>query len=62
MHIDKRLNSHDLFSDDFYIATPPKVETFVIVKRPRVGVDYAKHWATRHLRFYIKGNPFVSRA
>jgi len=24
-------------------------------------VDYAKHWAKRLLRFYIKGNPFVSR-
>jgi len=33
----------------------------VIVKRPRVGVDYARHWAKRHLRFYIKDNPFVSR-
>jgi DNA-3-methyladenine glycosylase len=32
-----------------------------IVKRPRIGVDYAKHWARRHLQFYIKGNPFVSR-
>jgi len=33
----------------------------LIVKRLRIGVDYAKHWARRHLRFYIKGNPFVSR-
>jgi len=24
-------------------------------------VEYAKHWAKRHLRFYLKGNPFVSR-
>jgi DNA-3-methyladenine glycosylase len=34
---------------------------FVIAKRPRVGVDYAGHWAKRLLRFYIKGNPWVSR-
>jgi DNA-3-methyladenine glycosylase len=61
MHIDKRLNAHDLLSDDFYIAAPPKTEPLVIAKGPRVGVDYAKHWAKRHLRFYIKGNPFVSR-
>jgi len=33
----------------------------VIIKRPRIGVDYARHWARRHLRFYLKGNPFVSR-
>jgi DNA-3-methyladenine glycosylase len=59
--IDKRLNGHDLLSDDFFVAEPESAETFSIIKRPRVGVDYAKHWAKRHLRFYIKGNPFVSR-
>lgn len=61
LRIDKRLTGHDLLSDDFYITAPPKAETFSIVKRPRVGVDYAKHWARRLLRFYIKDSPFVSR-
>jgi DNA-3-methyladenine glycosylase len=61
MHIDRRLNGHDLLRDDFFIAAPPKREKFTIVKRPRIGVDYAQHWAKRHLRFYIKGNSFVSR-
>ncbi|MHB8622132.1 MAG: DNA-3-methyladenine glycosylase [Sulfuricaulis sp.] len=61
MRIDKRFNGHDLISKNFYIAAPVKAEPLVIVKRPRVGVDYAGHWARRHLRFYIKGNPFVSR-
>ena len=61
MNIDRRLNAHDLLSDNFYIATPRQTEVLVIVKRPRVGVDYARHWAKRYLRFFIKGNPFVSR-
>lgn len=61
MGIDKHLNGHDLLSDEFYIATPLNSDSFITVKRPRVGVGYAKHWAKRHLRFYIKGNPFVSR-
>lgn len=61
MLIDKRLNSHDLLSDDFYITMPQRNERLVLVKRARVGVDYARHWAKRHLRFYLKGNPFVSR-
>jgi DNA-3-methyladenine glycosylase len=61
MNIDKRLNAHDLQSEDFYIAAPPQAEPMVIVKCRRVGVDYAGHWAKRHLRFYVKGNPFVSR-
>jgi len=61
LRIDRRLNARDLLSDDFYIAAPPKDENFEIVKRPRVGVDYAGRWAKRRLRFYIRGNPFVSR-
>lgn len=61
MRIDKTLNGQDLLSDHFYIATPEKTERFTITKRPRVGVDYAKHWAKRLLRFYIKGNKFVSK-
>jgi DNA-3-methyladenine glycosylase len=61
MDIDQRLNGHDLLSDDFFIAADTKKETFSIVKRPRVGVDYAGHWAKRLLRFYIRDNPFVSK-
>jgi DNA-3-methyladenine glycosylase len=61
MEIDRRLNGHDLLSDDFYIAAPANMEVFKMVKGPRIGVDYAKHWARRHLRFYIKGNAYVSR-
>jgi len=61
MRIDRRLNAHDLLSDDFYIAAPTTSEPLEIVKRPRVGVGYAGHWARRHLRFYAKGSPFVSK-
>jgi len=61
MGIDQRLNAHDLLSDDFFITAPARTERFVIVKRPRVGVDYAGAWAQRHLRFYLQGSPFVSR-
>ncbi|HYA37072.1 MAG TPA: DNA-3-methyladenine glycosylase [Candidatus Methylomirabilis sp.] len=61
MKIDKRFNGHDLISDGFYIARPAATERFSIVKRPRVGVDYAEHWARRPLRFYIKGSPYISK-
>ena len=61
MQIDLRLNGHDLVSDDFFIADPPDAGAPKIVKRPRVGVDYAGRWARRLLRFYIRGNPFVSK-
>ena len=61
MKIDRRLNAHDLTSDSFFVAEPDIAEKIPIVKRPRIGVDYAGRWARRRLRFYIKGNPFVSR-
>jgi len=72
MDIDRRLNGQDLLGDSFFIAEPdssavgrasPRIAhaPFGIVKSPRVGVDYAKHWAKRHLRFCINGSPFVSQ-
>jgi len=61
LDIDRRLNGRDLLGDDVFITPPAAAEIFTIVKRPRIGVDYAKHWAKRRLRFYIRGNPFVSR-
>lgn len=61
MNIDTRLYGHDLLSDDFYIAKLDHSPPVAIVRTPRVGVDYAKHWARRLLRFYVKGNPYVSR-
>jgi DNA-3-methyladenine glycosylase len=62
MGIDRKLNGHDLLSNDFYIASDGSAGKIAIVRRPRIGVDYAGHWAKRHLRFYIKGSPFISRA
>lgn len=61
LQIDKQHNGHDLTSEPFYIAEGPDTQPFTIVKKPRIGVDYAKHWARRLLRFYIKNNAFVSR-
>jgi len=61
MDITRHLNGHDLLSDDFFIAEPGHSMELRIAKGPRIGVDYARHWAARHLRFYLRGNPFVSR-
>jgi DNA-3-methyladenine glycosylase len=40
----------------------PGIDAGEIVCRPRIGVAYSGVWAERLLRFYIRGNPFVSRA
>ena len=62
MAIDRRMNGHDLLSDELHIADAPPLPAAAIVSRPRIGVDYAGRWARRRLRFYVKGNRFVSRA
>lgn len=61
MQIDRRCNGKDLLSEDFFVAADADTASIKVVKRPRIGVDYAGAWASRHLRFYIKANPFVSR-
>jgi DNA-3-methyladenine glycosylase len=62
MGIDRSLNGHDLESDDFFIAEGKEAEGITVVERPRIGVKYAGAWADKLLRFYVKGNPFVSKA
>jgi DNA-3-methyladenine glycosylase len=61
LEINKSLNNHDLVSDNFFVAAPTAKPKITIVKKPRIGVPYAKHWARRLLRFYIKNNPYVSK-
>lgn len=61
MRIDVRLNGADLLGDDIFVADMGENERFSIAKGPRIGVGYAGNWAKRHLRFYIRGNKFVSR-
>jgi DNA-3-methyladenine glycosylase len=60
MLIDRSLNGCDLQSSHFYIAEG-ETEKFSIVKSKRIGVSYAKHWAHRLLRFYIKNNLYISK-
>jgi DNA-3-methyladenine glycosylase len=61
LQINRNQNGHDLTSADFFIAHPGPSERFRIVRRPRIGVQYAGPWAEKPLRFYISGNPYVSR-
>lgn len=61
MGIDKTLNGHDLLSDDLFITNSDSSLPIRIIEAPRIGVDYAKDWAAKPLRFYIEGNPYVSK-
>ncbi len=60
--IDRTLNGHDFVSPDLFLALgDSETKPRSIVARPRIGVDYAGAWAEKPLRFYLAGNPFVSK-
>lgn len=50
----------DLCGDRLYICRPDKPEEFGVVRCPRINIDYAEEARDWDLRFYIKGNRFVS--
>jgi DNA-3-methyladenine glycosylase len=63
--IDRALDGSDLrTSSDLWIeqvrARPLPDDR--IADGPRVGVAYAGSWASRRLRFWVRGNPHVSRS
>ncbi len=61
MGIDRSHYGQDLVGEELFIAQPPEDAHFTIASSARIGVDYAGEWAAKPLRFYIQGNPCVSR-
>lgn len=60
--VDKALNAKDLQGDEIWIEESDLVfEPNAIISSPRVGVDYAGDDAFLPWRFYVKGNPYVSK-
>jgi DNA-3-methyladenine glycosylase len=60
MGIDKRLNGADLTGNTLWIEDRG-LTVEAIEASPRVGVDYAGDYRDKPWRFYIRGNPHVSR-
>jgi len=59
MNIDGRFNGWDLTKGELLcVAEAPRTENFEIVATHRIGI---KRGLEKKWRFYIKGNPFVSR-
>ncbi|MCX7904366.1 MAG: DNA-3-methyladenine glycosylase [Caloramator sp.] len=58
-NIDKALNGHSLLSDEIYVLD--NQEDFEIVAGKRIGIDYAEEAKDFEWRFFIKGNPYVSK-
>ena len=62
--VDRALDGHDLtLGQGLWLAAAPSGESFgaEIASGPRIGVDYAGEWAARPWRFWVSGNPAVSR-
>jgi DNA-3-methyladenine glycosylase len=60
--IDRALDAADLLGSRVWIEPRDRSLPLLGVARgPRVGIDYAGPWAAMPWRFWIRGNPFVSR-
>jgi len=57
--IDRALNGTDLLRGPLRLAWGEAPDE--VVRRPRIGVDYAGAWAARPLRFLVRDDPHVSR-
>ena len=64
MAVDRSLDGHDLTSGEgLWLAAPPeRAVVGAISEGSRIGVEYAgEGWSTRPWRFWLSGNPSVSR-
>lgn len=59
-NIDKTLDKEDLCKDRLYLR-PRQDENFNIIETTRIGIDYAEEARDFPYRFYIEGNPYVSK-
>ncbi len=60
MSIDKHLNGADLLGTTIWIEDR-KIDPGSVLTSPRVGVDYAGEYKDKPWRFFVGGNPHVSR-
>jgi len=60
--VDRSLNAHDLVSsDELWLSAGDPVREDQVAAGNRIGVDYAGEWSNRPWRFWISGNPSVSK-
>jgi len=60
--LDRAFDGADLVHGErLFLERGVRIPPTRIVAAPRIGVDYAGAWAERPLRFYVAGNPHVSR-
>jgi len=58
--LDRRHDGRDLARGTLFVARYRRAKEIAV--GPRIGVDYAKEWASAPLRFWWDGHPAVTRA
>jgi DNA-3-methyladenine glycosylase len=61
MGIDRSLDRADLLGERVWIEEGERIKPRMIASGPRVGIAYAEEYVSKPWRFWIAGNPFVSR-
>lgn len=59
--IDRTLDGEDLVESQALYIIRKRGSASTIGHSPRIGVAYAKEWAKKPLRFFLRGNAHVSR-
>lgn len=59
--LDKSLNGAPLNGSEIFIEFAAQQSGRNVIARPRIGIDYAKEARDWPLRFYLGGNPYVSK-
>ena len=59
--IDRGLNGDDLHGDRIWVEEYRNFRKPEILSGPRVGIDYAEEFIEMPWRFWVKGNPYVSK-
>ena len=61
MAIDRDLNGEDLLGERIWVEEHRNYSDDEIASGPRVGIGYAEEFVEMPWRFWVKGNPFVSK-
>lgn len=60
MDIDRRFDKEDICGNTLYIEEGEE-EKLTVIETKRIGIDYAEEAIDYPYRFYIEGNPYVSK-
>lgn len=62
LNINRELDGLSLRDSQLFIEKSDYLKKFEIISRPRIGIHYAEEAKKLPLRFYVKGNKFVSKS